>query len=61
MPKAFFDSGLRCDMFISAFGKKSQQAKEAINLRKAVRPARITPEPTTRLLPPHKNALPARW
>jgi len=34
------------DMVISAFGRTSQQAKEAIALRKSVRPEPPTPAPT---------------
>ena len=37
-----------CDKIISTFGRTSQQAKEATNLRKSIRPAKksATPPPT---------------
>jgi hypothetical protein len=35
---AYADSSKACDMIISAFGRISEQAQEATNLRKSVRP-----------------------
>jgi uncharacterized protein (DUF1501 family) len=35
---AYADSSNACDMVITAFGRNSQQAQEAMNLRKSVRP-----------------------
>jgi hypothetical protein len=45
--KAYNDASQGCDMVITAFGKRSAQAQEAINLRKAVRPVpkKNTPAP----------------
>jgi hypothetical protein len=39
---AYDDASRGCDMLIGAFGKKSQQAKEATNLRKSIRPVKTT-------------------
>jgi len=36
--KAYNDGSNACDMVITAFGRNSQQAQEATNLRKSVRP-----------------------
>ncbi len=36
--QAYMDGSNACDLVISAYGRTSQQAKEAINLRKSVRP-----------------------
>jgi len=36
--KAYNDGSQGCDMVITAFGKRSEQAQEAMNLRKGVRP-----------------------
>lgn len=41
---AYADASKACDMIITAFGRNSEQATEAVNLRKSVRPA------------PHKTA-----
>ena len=35
---AYADGSNACDMVITAFGRNSEQAQEAINLRKSVRP-----------------------
>jgi hypothetical protein len=35
---AYNDGSNACDMVITAFGRSSEQAQEAINLRKSVRP-----------------------
>ena len=49
--KSYNDASQGCDMVITAFGKRSQQAKEAVNLRKGVRPvsrkAKTKPTPPT--------------
>jgi hypothetical protein len=46
---AYDDCSKGCDMVITAFGRGSSQAQEAINLRKGVRPAshHETPAPAT--------------
>lgn len=47
--QAYADASNACDMVIAAFGKTSPQAREAMNLRKSVRPdtrqAKQTPPP----------------
>jgi hypothetical protein len=48
---AYTDCSNACDMVITAFGRGSSQAQEAINLRKGVRPSPrhdVTPAPATK-------------
>ena len=43
---AYVKASKGCDMLISAFGRTSEQAKEATNLRKGLRPAKNKSTPT---------------